>query len=152
MIIEWSVSKKRGNHRPVLRYTVRLEEFERDLALPQVMVESEIPKPPEGWEGHCHPGRNERGGAPCGMYALFTPSHKEGECSASLRLPWREDGEYPEIERSFRRLREDFEAVLKSAYDSNPIDLSRSLGLSNATRRHIASGVAACRFLQAVGL
>lgn len=152
MILEWTIRKKRGNYRPMLEYSISLESFERNLAVPQVVLDSSIPRPPQGWTNHCHPGHAERAGLPCETYRLHTPSHKQGKLSDSLRLPWREDGEYPEVETSFRLLREHFEIVLKNTYDSQPFEQSGRLELSGETRRHVATGVAAQRFLQAVGL
>lgn len=151
MIIEWNVTKKRGNHRPMLNYTIRLEEFERELAVPQVVLDSSIERPADGWRSYCYPGQCERTGGTGQPYRIMTPNHKTGEITDSLCLPWREDGQYPEIEESFSRLREQFEAVLTSAYDSRPLELSGRMELSEETRKHTAKGVAAQRFLQAVG-
>lgn len=151
MIIEWKVIKKRGNFRPMLNYVIRLEAFERELAVPQVIMDSSIERPADGWRSYCYPNQSERKGGQGQSYRLFTPDHKLGEIEDSLRLPWRENGEYPEIRDSFMRLREQFELVLKNAYDSQPIESEGRLELSEKTRKHIASGVAAQRFLQAVG-
>ena len=48
MHIEWNITKRRGNIRPILHYTVTLEEHERELALPFIRVVSTIPEPPRG--------------------------------------------------------------------------------------------------------
>lgn len=151
MIIEWTVTKRRGNHRPALDYVIRLEDFERELAVPQVVMESSIERPDEGWRSYCYPDQSERKGILGETYRLMTPSHTAGEVRDSLRLSWRESGEYPEIEDSFTMLREQFEMVLRNAYDSRPLNCSGQLGLSDATRQHIADGVTAQRFLQAIG-
>ena len=45
MHIEWNITKRRGNIRPILHYTVTLEEHERELALPFIRVVSTIPEP-----------------------------------------------------------------------------------------------------------
>ncbi len=151
MIIEWKVTKKRGNHRPLLSYTIRLEDFERDLAVPQVVMESCIERPADGWRSYCYPNQAERRGGSGENYRLLTPDHKLGEICDTLRLSWRESGEYPEIEESFVRLRKQFELVLKSAYDSRPVECEGRMELSEEARKYIAGGVAAQRFLQAVG-
>ena len=112
MRITWKIEKKRGNLRPVLTYAVTLEDFERELATPPLSITSLIPEPPESWQEHCWPGQHERAGQdtpddrPC--YQLSIPSHKGRHGSQSLRLPWRENNSYPEVEASFRLLREAF--------------------------------------------
>ena len=150
MRIDWNLSKRRGNIRPTLSYTVTLEEHERALALPFIRVASTLPEPPDSWQEFCYPGQHERGEAPASgkVYDLEIPSHKGRIWKQSLRLPWREDNAYPEIEASFRKLREAFEAQLKAAYDSLPLDESDSLQTSLEARRRIAPGVLAERFLQ----
>ena len=60
MHIEWNITKRRGNIRPVLHYTVTLEEHERELALPFIRVVSTIPEPPDSWQEFCYPGQHER--------------------------------------------------------------------------------------------
>ncbi|MGX7948671.1 hypothetical protein [Oleidesulfovibrio alaskensis] len=152
MIIEWRIVKKRGNYRPELCYSITLEPFERELAVPQVLMESSIPCPPCEWEPHCLPGTHERAGRQPGVYRLYTPDHKRGEATGRLRLPWREEQQYPEVEESFRELRARFEVVLKNAYDSAPADISGCLELTQATRSHIACGVVRQQFLQVMGL
>ncbi|NDV21959.1 hypothetical protein [Desulfovibrio sp. JC022] len=151
MIIEWNLNKKRGNFRPVLTYTIRLEDFEKELGLPQVVMESSIPEPPNSWSASCLPGKCERAGAGCTAYRLYTPDHKKGEVEGKFTLPWRVDCDYPEIKKSFLKLREDFENVLKDAYDSHPVDINGKLELSKETRQHIASGLVSQRFLKAAG-
>ncbi|HAS87928.1 MAG TPA: hypothetical protein DCS48_01270 [Desulfovibrio sp.] len=151
MIIEWNLNKKRGNFRPVLTYSIKLEDFEKELGLPQVVLESSIPEPPESWSASCLPGKNERNGKNCTTYRLYTPDHKKGEVEGKFTLPWRANSDYPEIEASFLKLREDFETVLKEAYDSYPVDIEGRLELSEETRRHIASGLVSQRFLKAAG-
>ena len=64
MHIEWNITKRRGNIRPVLHYTVTLEEHERELALPFIRVVSTIPEPPDSWQEFCYPGQHERAGHP----------------------------------------------------------------------------------------
>lgn len=152
MIIEWEVKKKRGHARPELFFVIRLETFEREMGVPQVVVESTIPRPPKEYSSFCLPGFAERAGEACENYRLYTPAHDKGVVEGRCRLPWRESGEYPEIEESFRLLRSQFEAVLTKAYNSEPIDIAGRLEMSSEARNHIVSGVAAQRFLKAVGL
>ncbi|NDV28529.1 hypothetical protein [Desulfovibrio sp. JC010] len=151
MIIEWNITKKRGNFRPLLTYTITLEDFEKELGLPQVVMQSSIPEPPESWSASCLPGKCERAGKDCSTYRLYTPDHKKGEVEGKFTLPWRVDSDYPEVKKSFTRLRADFETVLKEAYDSHPVDINGRLELSEDTRSHIASGLVSQRFLEAVG-
>jgi len=149
MHIEWNITKRRGNIRPILHYTVTLEEHERELALPFIRVVSTIPEPPDSWQEFCYPGQHERAGNPASgkTYDLEIPSHKGRLWKQSLRLPWREGNDYPEVEQSFKKLRDAFEAELKAAYGSLPMDESNSLETSFDARRFIAPGILAERFL-----
>lgn len=152
MLIEWKIEKKRGNFRPLLTYSIELEDYEKALAVPQVTVESTIPKPLEDWKDYCYPGQFERNGKISDLtHYLHTPSHRSGSESGRLRLPWRADNEYPEVEASFRRLRADFETVMRNSYDSSELDETCGLSLSDETRKHVAAGVVADRLLKAVG-
>ena len=130
MHIEWNITKRRGNIRPVLHYTVTLEEHERELALPFIRVVSTIPEPPDSWQEFCYPGQHERAENPASgkTYDLEIPSH-------------------PEVEQSFKKLCDAFEAELKAAYGSLPMDESNSLETSFDARRFIAPGILAERFL-----
>ena len=152
MKIQWEVIKKRGNHRPVLKYEIELEQFEIDLAVPQVMIKTAISRPPNAWRSYCYPGQDERAGADMEWYRLATPSHKKGGLSDSLVLPWREPGNrFIDVRAAFERLRHDFELVLKNACDCAPLEVKERLELTEETRRHIACGVASSRFLAAAG-
>jgi len=66
----------------------------------------------------------------------------------ALRLPWREDNHYPEVEDSFRELRRAFEAALAQAHASEPLDLRGELALTQALRRELAPAVMAERLLR----
>ena len=149
MHIEWNITKRQGNIRPLLHYTVTLEEHERELALPFIRVVSTIPEPPDSWQEFCYPGQHERAENPASgkTYDLEIPSHKGRLWKQSLRLPWREENDYPEVEQSFKKLRDAFEAELKAAYGSLPMDESNSLETSFDARRFIAPGILAERFL-----
>lgn len=154
MRITWKIEKKRGNLRPVLTYAVTLEDFERELATPPLSITSLIPEPPESWQEHCWPGQHERAGQdtddrPC--YQLSIPSHKGRHGSQSLRLPWREDNSYPEVEASFRLLREAFEKELERAGASRPMHEENSLELGGTALRTVAPAILGQRFLAAVG-
>jgi hypothetical protein len=152
MKIHWEINKKRGNHRPVLLYTLELEPFERDLAVPRVVLDTAISKPPSAWRSYCYPGEDERAGAELDWYRLMTPSHKDGKIEAKLTLAWREPGNrFVDVAAAFERLRHSFEAVLKSAHDSAPLDLVESLDLSEVTRDYIVNSVARAKILAAVG-
>ncbi|WP_027186589.1 hypothetical protein [Desulfovibrio inopinatus] len=151
MNISWKIIKKRGNYRPTLHYTITLTEHERELAVSSVRVESTIPKPPDtGWM-HCWPEQNERSDwEPKEYYSLMTPSHKVGQYDERIKLPWRENNTYPEIESSFLKLRIAFEEALLLASESSPISEQGMLETSTSTKRNIAFAVAASRVLQAV--
>jgi len=151
MNIDWVITKKRGNFRPVLQYTIKLTEFERELGVSMVRIQSSIPKPPEtSWE-YCWPGQNERGAWEAGeFHQLATPAHKAGEAGGFLTLPWRESNEYPEVEASFQALREAFERALAEAAASAPLRLCGSLETSAQNRRVIAPAFAAERLLRVV--
>lgn len=149
MRIEWRIDKQRGNLRPVLRYTVSLEPHEKALAVPSVRVQSTIPEPPDSWRPHCYPGESERAGeASKGMYVLDAPSHAGRETETTLRLPWREDNEYPEVEASFALLRDACEAQLTRAHASEPMNLRGELRATESLRRHVAPAVVAERLLR----
>ena len=150
MWIEWKITKQRGNLRPVLRYTVRLEDHEKALALPPVSIVSTIPKPEEERQEHCYPGLFERAEPPAfsGVYSLEAPSHKGQSWMYSLRLPWREDNAYPEVEASFLLLREALEKELEAACRSVPLELSGSMRTSGRAKAAMAPGIAAERFLK----
>ena len=153
MKIKWEIEKKRGNLRPLLHYTITLEAFETALAPPPVTITSHLPKVPAESQRHCLPGQNERkeDWKPEALHPLTTPFFKDGTRSETLRLPWRETPDYPEVEASFLALREKFEDELKRAYDSAPISIQKELGITAETRHHVVSGVAAERFLRVVG-
>lgn len=151
MNIDWVITKKRGNFRPVLQYTVRLTDFERELGVPMVRLESSIPKPPDAsWE-YCWPGQNERGEwTPTEFHQLATPAHKTVELMDVLRLPWRKNNEYPEVEASFNALRAAFEQALAQAAGSAPFRLCGSLEYTEAHKKAIAPAFAAERLLRLV--
>ncbi len=152
MKIEWSIQKKRGNHRPVLNYEIELERFEIDLAVPQVVMDNAIAKPPFSWRSFCYPNEDERAGVELTWYRLMTPSHKLITTSGRLVLPWRgSEDSYDDVKVAFMRLRRDFELVLASTNDSAPVEVVEHLELTEGTRKHIAAGVASARFLSAVG-
>ena len=154
MHIEWTITKKRGWLRPTLTYTITLEAHEKALALPEVSVLSSIPKPEEERQEHCPPGRFERaasaniGAASGSCHELETPSHTGHPWPRSLRLPWRANNEYPEVEASFLLLRDAFEKELAAAYASLPMQDAGSLRTSDRAKSGIAPGILAERFLQ----
>ncbi len=152
MKIEWKIEKRRGNHRPVLKYAIALEPFEVDLAVPQVVLEEAIARPPSAWRSFCYPGEDERAGVLLDWYRLVTPSHKKGTESGELTLAWRNpESGFDDVKEAFVRLRYAFEQTLTNAHDSAPLEIVENLELSESTRKHIAAGVASARFLAAVG-
>ncbi|WP_285906467.1 hypothetical protein [Pseudodesulfovibrio pelocollis] len=152
MKMQWEIRKRRGYHRPVLSYSIELEPFEIELAVPQVVLDKAVVRPPSAWRSFCHPGQDERAGALPGWHRLMTPSHVMKSHGETLTLPWRGPGAtFGDVEEAFSRLRRDFEMVLTAAYDSVPLDIVCELELTDATRKHIASGVVTARFLAAAG-
>lgn len=160
MRLEWKIKKERGNLRPTLYYTVMLEDHEKKLALPPVSVRSSIPVPEEHRQEYCYPGQFERRATPEGgagqghgtpeleYYTLEAPSHRGHAWTQTLRLPWREDNAYPEVESSFVRLRDAFEKELAAAYASQPMESGGTLKSSEAAKQGVAPAVLAERLLQ----
>lgn len=151
MKLEWKITKKRGNIRPILTYSVTLEEHEKALALPPLRVRSAIPQPDDAWQEFCWPGQHERSEnyTPSAFYELESPSHRGKSWPQTLRLPWRADNAYPEVEQAFEAFREAFEAMLAETYASQPMEEERSISSSAHSRSHVAAGVLADRFLRA---
>ena len=149
MKIEWKIKKKRGNLRPKLYYKTELELFEIKLCVPMVQVVSTIPKPPDAWERHVYPGRKEREG--CWnletFYEICAPSYKTGSFEEMIRLPMRENCEYPEVEESFLLLRKKYEKSLKAAYHNAAFEMRGRLGISAETKKQIAPGITALKML-----
>ena len=150
MRIEWNIKKKRGNLRPILTYSVILEEHEKALALPPLRVSSTIPEPQDSWQEYCYPGQMERASEPPAFscYELESPSHRGKSWTQTLRLPWRANNSYPEVEESFRQFRDKLEAALSSAYASNPMDITNTLESSKESRVLLAPGAIAEHFLR----
>ena len=152
MKIEWKIKKRRGNLRPKLYYKIALEPFEIKLGVPMVRITSIIPKPPDAWESHSYPGEKERRDwIPEIFYELYSPSHKTGCFEDMIRLPMRENCEYPEVEESFLLLRKEYEKKLKAAYHNAEFEIRGALGISAETKKQIAPGVIALKMLNAVG-
>ena len=152
MNIEWTISKKRGNYRPVLTYTITLTEFEKSLAMPAVRITSTIPKPPEAGWAHCWPEQNERGDwTPTEYYQLQTPSHKSKDIREIIKLPWRDSNEYPEVEETLTLLRDAFETTLERSMKSSSLSQSGSIGTSMTAKTSIAPTLVADKILRSVG-
>ena len=149
MKLHWTITKARGNLRPLLTYSIELEPWERRLATPPLRIPSSIPEPPDSWQEYCYPDQLERAGqSGPGCYALDIPPHKGGHGSTSLRLPWRADNEYPEVAASFARLREAYEQELARAYASEPMNQSQSLRVRSPLLRETAPGILGQRILE----
>lgn len=150
MHIEWKITKKRGYLRPVLQYSVRLEDHEKALALPIVSIVSTIPQPEEERQDYCYPDLFERaqGYTPTRFHTLEAPSHRGHSWTRSLTLPWRESNAYPEVEESFQRLRAAIEAEIERADNSRPMSLTGSVQTSAAAKVMLAPNLLAERFLK----
>ena len=151
MQIHWEIVKKRGNLRPMLTYSFAVEPWEREMAIPPIRISSTIPKPEESFAEFCYPGQHERAagysssGRP--TYELEIVSHKGKLWPQSLRLPWREDNSYPEVEESFARLRDAVERESAMASRSEPLRLEGSLDCRAGRRSGMAAAVLADKFL-----
>lgn len=151
MNIEWTLTKARGNYRPVLTYTITLTEFEKNLAVPAVRITSTIPKPPEAGWTHCWPHQNERADwEPSEFYQLMTPSHKTKDTRVTIKLPWRESNAYPEVEASLAALRDAFEQMLVNSMNSAALKQSGNMETSVTAKRNIAPAFAADRILKSI--
>lgn len=149
MKLTWTITKARGNLRPLLTYKIELEPWERELATPPLRIRSTIPEPPDSWQEYCYPNQLERAGQPGpGCYMLDAPPHKGGGGTSSLRLPWREDNDYPEVPASFKALREACEQEIARAYASEPMRLRQSLRLRSPLLCETAPGILGKRILE----
>ena len=149
MRIQWTIKKKRGNFRPTLNYELTLEEHEKAMAVHAVGIDSLIPYIPRPHESHCLPGENERvdGWEPRDFVRLSVPHFKTGEIREFIRLPYRENMDYPEVEASFRMLRERFEAMVRRVYGQSPFEETGSLDVTPETAKDIAAAVTARKLL-----
>ncbi len=150
MKIEWKITKKRGNLRPILSYYFVIEQFEKDLALPPILVQSTIPQPIDSWQVHCYPNEFERSKNPeyKGYYRLELVSHLGKLWKQEIRLPWRANNDYPEVEESFKLLRDAFEQELTCANTSAPMNESACMHISHKATQDIAPAVLAEKFLK----
>ncbi|PIE69645.1 MAG: hypothetical protein CSA21_01215 [Deltaproteobacteria bacterium] len=78
---------------------------------------------------------------------ISVPFYREGELEGFFRLPFRESGEYPEVEESFLLLREKYEQIIREAYAHEPIDIRGELDLSAETKKAIAAKLTAKKIL-----
>ncbi len=149
MKIEWKIKKEAGHLRPWLSYGLTLEPFEIRLAVPMVRITSTIPKPPDAWQRHVHPGMAETkaGWVPDTFYELVTPSHQTGGHIETISLPMRPSGNYPEVEASFMALRDAYETALMAAYRNAAFEIRKNLNLSDHVKRAIAPAVVAYQLL-----
>jgi hypothetical protein len=138
--------------RPKLHYSIELERYEINLAVPMVTINSTIPKPPDAWQSHVYPGWNERRDwVPNIFYELSTPSHKDERLKNVLTLPMRENPEYPEVESSFSLLRDAYETALMNAYQNAGFETRGELGMSPETKRIVAPAMVAEKLLHSFG-
>ncbi len=145
MKITWNIEKERGNYRPTLVYTIELEQFEKDLAIQSVNIQSTIPKIDGSHQDYCMPGEHERSAnwMPTDFHWISVPYFKQGILREHIRLPFRESGEYPEVEASFSILREKYESLVQQAYNHEPISLNGEMDITEETRQAIAASLAA---------
>lgn len=153
MRIKWTINKKRGNFRPCLNYTITLETFEKDLAVNALTIKSLIPRIPNPTQAFCLPGTDERDASwTAGDYHhISVPYFKNGEVREFIRLPFRESGRYPEVEASFKLLRQAYEDVVQAAYSRSPICQQGEMDISGDTKKVIAARVAGSKLLNLYG-
>ena len=121
------------------------------MAVPVVRIKSTIPKPRESREHHIWPGTHEQGvHAPKECYLINTPSHKMKSQEELLMLPARPENTYPEVEESFRMLREAYEQALLTAYENSSFENQGRLEMTRATKERLAPAAAAQAFLSLV--
>lgn len=149
MKISWNINKKQGNFRPHLHYTICLEGYERELAVHTINLTSTIPKIPCAHEAFCLPNIHERkvGWQPNSFHQISTPYFRDGTVNDYIRLPFRKNNDYPEIEESFAKLRYQFEVIVRDAYGAVGFTQEKELDTSSATKEIIAAHLAARKML-----
>ena len=153
MRIKWTITKKRGNFRPHLNYTITLETFEKDLAVNALTIKSLIPRIPNPSRAFCMPGEDERDPSWTAndYHYMSVPYFKTGEVREFIRLPFWESGHHPEVEGSFSLLRQAYEEVVKQAYNFGPISENGEMDISAATQKAVAARVAGAKLLNLYG-
>ena len=153
MRINWKIEKKRGNFRPILRYTLTLEEYEQAIAMHAVTIVSSIPKVSDSYQAWCMPccGEREDGWQPDDFHYLSVPYFKTGSSNGFIRLPFKESGSYPEVEESFRMLRTAYEQVVREVYSWKPTSEQGGLGITTETKEEIVATLAAQKMLTLFG-
>lgn len=109
-----------------------------------------IPNESRGW---CLPGFDERAEEwkAKSFHLLSVPWFKIGQDAGFLRLPFRENGKYPEVEESFKKLRKEYEIIVCQAYRWEAIDEAGALHTTEETREAIAGTIAAKKMLELFG-
>ena len=153
MKINWIIEKQRGNFRPMLKYSISLEEHEEAIAMHAINMESLIPRVPEGSRAWCSPNCDERedGWQPESFHYISVPHFKNGSSSGCIRLPFRKSGEYPEVEESFTMLRTAYEKVVREVYSWEPIREEGELSITTETKEQIVATIAAQKMLNLFG-
>lgn len=153
MKIIWKIEKKRGNFRPVLTYSLRLEEHEQAIAMHSVTIESFIPRVSDANQAWCMPGCDERSTdwQPDGFHHFSVPYFKTGSSDGFIRLPFKESGQYPEVEESFKMLRAAYEEVVREVYGWKPACEDGELDITTETKEQIAATIAAQKMLNLFG-
>lgn len=149
MKITWSIEKKRGNFRAHLKYSITLEDYEKEIAVNTLNIVSSIPKIDDSHESFCLPSSNERSKdwQPKDFHMVSTPYFRDGHLTEYIRLPFREDGKYPEIEETFSKLRAEYEKIVQEAYGSVPISENKELDTSEDTKQIIAAHLVSRKML-----
>jgi hypothetical protein len=140
MKIEWEIEKQRGNYRPTLKYRVILDKWERELNINKHHVKSTIPAPAPA---HDIPSNMVDEGEE--KISLYMTS----QSSKTIYLPFRRNGEYPEVKESMEKLRDCVEKAIIQAHDSLALNITGSLEMTPATKKHVAAHVAAWKMTQA---
>lgn len=143
MVIEWKITKKRGNWRPVLQVTMTKDQWEKDLNVNGGVVKTTIPCVP-GSFGMPREGSFELkpGWEPQSYYEATLPSAWELSHSFKLDIPLREDNQYPEVEESMALIMNEYEKRLRQAFESSHFERIGQLEMSTDTKIMVAPWVA----------
>ncbi len=144
MKIEWNIEKKRGFYRPKLNIQVVFEDWEKALYIPTIYVKSTIPRPAYDTEivqrtCEIDDDRTDQ---------CYTREINSSDTRQSYRLPFRHSGEYPEVAESMAILRDEIERRIIQAHDALALDITGSLEMTPATKKHVAAYAAAWKMTQ----
>jgi len=138
MKIKWRIEKKQGYWRPVLTYSIELEQWEIDLAIPKVSIKSKIATPPDFFSYATEEKNNNW--KPKNYHTISTADWSVKKAEREIKLIWKpgKNPDYPEVEESFKMLREAYEKELIKAIESKGFIKDGELELTPQTKRKVA--------------